>query len=261
MASLSLVRGTLPVAMVIGLFAGNMLAQQARVPGQMPDPSKEPPVVTPGTTQGAPPSDAIVLFDGTDLSRWASDKGNGPAPWKVADGVLTVAPDSGGIHTKEGFGSSQLHIEWATPAEVKGDGQGRGNSGVFFMRTYEVQILDSFQNKTYFHGQASAIYKQHAPLVNASRKPGEWQTYDIVFEAPKFNGTTLVAPAYITVFWNGVLVQHRRPVMGSTSATTTQHAYTPHDPELPLTLQDHSHPVRYRNVWIRRLTGYDLPEK
>ena len=128
------------------------------------------------------------------------------------------------------------------------------------MGRYEVQVLDSYENITYADGQAASIYGEYPPLVNAARKPGEWQTYDIVFEAPKFNAMTLVAPAYITVFWNGVLVQHRRPVMGSTSATATQHAYTPHDPELPLTLQDHSHPVRYRNVWIRRLAGYDLPE-
>ena len=128
------------------------------------------------------------------------------------------------------------------------------------MGRYEVQVLDSFENVTYADGQAGAIYGEYPPLVNAARPPGEWQTYDIVFEAPKFNGTTLVAPAYITVIWNGVLVHHRRPIMGSTSATATLHAYTPHDPELPLTLQDHAHPVRYRNVWIRRLAGYDQPE-
>ena len=128
------------------------------------------------------------------------------------------------------------------------------------MGRYEVQVLDSFEHVTYADGQAGSIYGEHPPLVNAARRPGEWQTYDIVFEAPKFNGTMAVAPAYVTVIWNGVVVQHRRAIMGPTSATTTVHQYTPHDPELPLTLQDHSHQVRYRNLWIRRLGGYDQPE-
>jgi Domain of Unknown Function (DUF1080) len=145
-------------------------------------------------------------------------------------------------------------VEFATPAEVKGNGQGRGNSGIYLMGRYEVQVLDSFENVTYADGQAASIYGEYPPLVNVARPPGEWQTYDIIFEAPIFKGATLVKPAYISVIWNGVLVHHKRPVMGSTSATMTQHAYTAHDAELPLTLQDHSNPVRYRNVWIRRLT-------
>jgi hypothetical protein len=147
------------------------------------------------------------------------------------------------------------------PSPARGASQDRGNSGVVFMGKYEVQVLDSYDNVTYADGQAGSIYGEYPPLVNAAKKPGEWQYYDIVFEAPKFNGQTVVAPAYVTVFWNGVLVQHRRPVMGATSATHTVHAYAPHDAEMPLTLQDHSHPVRYRNIWIRRLAGYDLPEK
>jgi len=222
-----------------------------------------PRVVTPGATPGAPPTDAIVLFDGKDLSKWARSQ-NGQlldAPWPVHDGYFETGAGSGSIITREKFGDVQLHVEFATPSPGRGASQDRGNSGVLFMGRYEVQVLDSYENITYADGQAAAIYGEYPPLVNVARKPGEWQSYDIVFEAPKFNGTTVVAPAYITVFWNGVLVQHRRPVMGSTSATATPHQYSAHDPELPLTLQDHAHPVRYRNVWIRRLAGYDQPEQ
>jgi len=154
----------------------------------------------------------------------------------------------------------QLHVEWATPSPAVGASQDRGNSGVYIMGKYEVQVLDSYENLTYADGQAAAIYGEYPPLVNVARKPGEWQTYDIVFEAPKFNNALLVAPAHITVLWNGVIVQNHRPVMGSTTVTQAPHSYVAHDPELPLTLQDHRHPVRYRNVWIRRLAGIDLPE-
>ena len=191
---------------------------QERVPGQVPNPTKEPAVVTPGTTPGAPPSDATVLFDGKDLSQWVSQSAaGGPASWVVADGVATVKPGSGGIQTKQAFGSCQLHIEFATPSVVEGSSQGRGNSGVFLMNNYELQILDSYQNPTYFHGQAGAIYKQHAPLVNASRKPGEWQAYDVVFHAPKFDADgKLIQRATFTVFHNGVLVQDHVTVMGIT---------------------------------------------
>jgi len=208
------------------------------------------------------PSDAEVLFNGSDTSKWITPQNNttGPVTWKVENGYMEVIPGKGGVRTKESFGDIQLHLEFATPTKVEGTSQGRGNSGVRFMDRYEIQVLDSYDNRTYADGMAAAIYGDTPPMVNVARKPGEWQTYDIVFEAPKFNGTMVVAPAYVTVFWNGVLVQHRRPIMGSTSATTTVHQYTPHDPELPLTLQDHAHPVRYRNVWIRRLTGYDQPE-
>src|SRR3954467_8464397 len=239
------------------------LAEIPGTPWRIHDAARpHPRVITPGAPPGAPPTDAIVLFDGKDLSKWAHSK-NGQlvdATWPVKDGYFETGAGSGSIVTREKFGDVQLHVEFATPSPARGFSQDRGNSGVIFMGRYEVQVLDSYENVTYADGQAASIYGEYPPLVNAARKPGEWQTYDIVFEAPKFNGTTLVAPAYITVFWNGVLVQHRRPVMGSTSATTTQHAYTPHDAELPLTLQDHSHPVHYRNVWIRRLAGYDLPE-
>ena len=239
------------------------LAEIPGTPWRIHDAARpHPRVITPGATPGAPPSDAIILFDGKDLSKWAHSKQGQltDATWPVKEGYFETGAGSGSIVTREKFGDVQLHVEFATPASGRGFSQDRGNSGVRFMDRYEVQVLDSYENVTYADGQAAAIYGEYPPLVNVARKPGEWQTYDIVFEAPKFNGTTLVAPAYITVFWNGVLVQHRRPVMGSTSATTTQHAYTPHDPELPLALQDHAHPVRYRNLWIRRLAGYDVPE-
>jgi hypothetical protein len=215
----------------------------------------QPPVVTPGPTPGAPPADAIVLFDGKDLSKFAHNRKGQlvAAEWPVRDGYFETGAGSGSVVTRESFGDVQLHLEFATPADASGFSQGRGNSGVILMGRYEVQVLDSFNNITYADGMAASIYGEHPPMVNAARKPGEWQTYDIMFEAPVFKGTTLVRPAYLTVIWNGVLVHHRRAVMGSTSATMQPHSYTPHDAELPLTLQDHSNPVRYRNVWIRRL--------
>jgi hypothetical protein len=227
---------------------------QERVPGQVPNPTKEPAVVTPGTTPGAPPSDATVLFDGKDLSQWVSQSAaGGPAPWVVADGVATVKPGSGGIQTKQAFGSCQLHIEFATPSVVEGSSQGRGNSGVFLMNNYELQILDSYQNPTYFHGQAGAIYKQHAPLVNASRKPGEWQVYDVVFHAPKFDADgKLIQRATFTVFHNGVLIQDHVIVMGVTSHDKPPY-YEAHAAKMPLSLQDHHNPMRFRNIWIREL--------
>jgi 3-keto-disaccharide hydrolase len=240
------------------------LAEIPGTPWRIHDAARpHPRVVTPGATPGAPPADAIVLFDGKDLSKWAKVQ-NGQvsdAAWPVRDGYFETGAGSGSIVTREKFGDVQLHVEFATPSPARGYSQDRGNSGVIFMGRYEVQVLDSYENVTYADGQAAAIYGEYPPLVNVARKPGEWQTYDIVFEAPKFNGTTVTSPAYVTVFWNGVLVQHRRPVMGPTSATATVHQYTPHEPELPLTLQDHNHPVHYRNIWIRRLAGYDQPEQ
>jgi hypothetical protein len=216
-----------------------------------------PPVVTPGATVGAPPSDAIILFDGKDLSKWAGKGGSEPK-WPVRDGYLESG-GAGSMTTRESFGTIQLHLEFATPAEAKGDAQGRGNSGVIFMGRYEIQVLDSFNNETYPDGQAAAIYGDWPPLVNVARKPGEWQTYDIVFEAPQFNSNgSLLSPAYATVFWNGVIVHNRQRIAGPTSPTQTVHQYDkPHEAELPLTLQDHSNPVRFRNIWVRRLKGYD----
>jgi len=207
----------------------------------------QPPVVTPGKKNHLPPSDAIVLFDGTDLSAWQG------GAWKVENGYMEVAPDSGGIQTKQGFGSCQLHIEWATPEVVAGQGQGRGNSGVFLMGRYEVQILDSFDNPTYPDGQAAAIYGQNPPLVNACRKPGQWQSYDIIFKRPVFNKKgKLISPATITVLHNGVLVQNHWVIEGITYHKKRA-AYEPHADKEPILLQDHGNPTRFRNIWIRPL--------
>ncbi len=214
---------------------------------EIPEPTIEPKVVNPGS----PPSDAIILFDGKDLSKWTGKDG-GEAKWAVKDGVMTVN-GTGSINTKESFGDCQLHVEWAAPAEVKGDGQGRGNSGIYIQGRYEVQILDSYQNKTYFHGQAGSLYKQHAPLVNASRKPGEWQVYDIIFTAPRFDDDDkVVSPGRVTVLHNGVLVQNNAVLLGKTVNTSVA-SYEPHPLKQPLQLQDHNNPVRFRNIWIRPL--------
>jgi len=222
----------------------------------------QPTVVSPGTfstqaTPGAPPSDAVVLFDGWDLSKWQNDKG-GPAAWKVESGAMVVAPGTGGIQTKDSFGDCQLHVEWATPAPPKGEDQDRGNSGVFLMSRYEIQVLDSYNSKTYPDGQAAAIYGQFPPLVNASRKPGEWQTYDIVFTAPRFNGQSVNAPGTVTVFHNGVVVHNHATLIGGTVHRALA-KYEAHPDKAPLMLQDHEHPVRYRNIWIRNLKAYDQP--
>lgn len=213
-----------------------------------------PPVVTPGATNSAPPSDAIVLFDGKDLSKWVTfGHGQPTAPkWKVQDGYAEVVDHTGSINTKEKFGDVQLHVEWASPAVVKETSQNRGNSGVIFMGRYEIQVLDSYKNPTYADGQAAAIYGQYPPLVNASKKPGEWQTYDIVFEAPRFEGEKLVRPAYATVFQNGVLVQNHEQLFGDTPHAKLG-TYKPHGPEESLQLQNHHSAVRYRNIWIRKL--------
>jgi len=216
------------------------------------------PVVTPGMTDSAPPSDAVVLFDGTDLSSWQSTRREGgPARWKVENGYMEVVKGTGDLQTKQSFGDCQLHIEWATPSEVVGNSQERGNSGVFLMSTYEVQVLDSYENKTYPDGQAGAIYGQKPPLVNASRRPGLWQTYDIFFRRPKFADDKLTQPATITVVHNGVLIQDHWTIEGET-LFQQRARYTPHPDKLPIKLQDHGNPVRYRNIWIRELSE---PEK
>jgi hypothetical protein len=218
----------------------------------------QPPIVTPGTfsTQdapGKPPSDAIVLFDGTDLSAWKSAKGGGPAPWKVENGYVEVVDKSGYIETKQAFGDVQLHLEFRAPTPPKGESQGRGNSGVYFMGRYEVQVLDSYENETYPDGQAAALYGQYPPLVNASRPPGTWQMYDIVFEAPRFDAQGKpVARARATVFHNGVLVQHASEYTGP-SGHKQRPPYKAHAAKLPLRLQDHTNPVRFRNIWVREL--------
>lgn len=210
-----------------------------------------PRVVTAGIGAAAP-SDAIVLFDGTSLAEWQHMDGS-PARWRVADGAFTVTAGAGNLRTVRSFGDCQLHIEWRTPAQVAANGQDRGNSGVFFQGQYEVQVLDSYENPTYANGQAASIYKQHIPLVNASRKPGEWQSYDIIFRAPRFaDDGALLSPAYITVIHNGVVVQSHVEIQGITVNRGAPY-YEKHDPRLPLILQDHASPVSYRNVWIREL--------
>ncbi len=207
----------------------------------------EPPVVNPGPV-GGPPSDAIVLFDGKDLSKFRGERSDVPK-WDVVNGVIEVTP-TGGIFSKEEFGDCQLHVEWASPSEVKGEGQGRGNSGVYVMGRYEIQVLDSYQSKTYPNGQCGAFYGNRAPLVNACRKPGEWQAYDIIFHAPIKLGDSTVQPGSLTVIHNGVLIQDHVPVGGEqTTAAPLQGIAT----KGPLFLQDHGNTVRYRNIWIRPL--------
>ena len=211
-----------------------------------------PPIVTAGENNNNPPSDAIVLFGGTDLSSWKTVKDESEAKWKVQDGYMEVVPKTGEIQTRQPFGSCQLHIEWCTPEVVKGNSQARGNSGIFLMSKYEVQVLDCYDNVTYADGQAGALYGQKPPLVNVCKKPGQWQTYDIVFHAPVFDGDKVVKPATITLFQNGVLVQDHWEIKGSTFHKIPAH-YEPHAEKMPLKLQDHGNPTRFRNIWIRPL--------
>lgn len=219
-----------------------------------------PRVVTPGErfSQGAqPPSDATVLFNGTDLSNWKGEKG--PARWKVENGYMEVVKKTGDISTKEEFGNFQLHLEFATPAKVKGHGQDRGNSGVFLFGRYEVQVLDSYDNRTYPDGQCGALYGQCPPLVNAVKKPGEWQSYDITFEAPEWNAAgKVIKPAYVTVILNGVVVHNHKNLIGNTEHAELA-SYGSPQTRGPIVLQDHGEPVRYRNIWIRSLGQYDKP--
>lgn len=220
----------------------------------------QPRVVTPGTpsTQDAPggaPSDAVVLFNGKDLSGWTHADGQA-AKWKVENGYMEVVPNSGNIRTKEQFGDCQLHLEWAAPEVLKNEGQGRGNSGVFLMGIYEIQVLDCYQNPTYPDGTTGGIYGQYPPLVNACRAPGQWQTYDIIWAAPRFDGENLVSPARVTVLLNGVVLHHDTVLNGPTTHRTIAD-YQPHPPVGPLELQDHGDLVRFRNIWYRPLLGYD----
>jgi hypothetical protein len=214
-----------------------------------------PAVVTPGEKPGQPPSDAIILFGGKDLSQWVCEKDGGPAKWKVENGYMEAVKKGGSIRTQRGFGDCQLHMEWATPSVVKGKSQGRGNSGVYLMGKYEVQVLDSYDNITYADGQAGAVYGQSPPMVNACRGPGQWQSYDIIFRRPIFENDKLVKPATVTVLQNGVLVQDHWVIEGAT-AHKKKAKYKPHKDKLPFSLQDHGNPIRYRNIWIR-----ELPEK
>jgi hypothetical protein len=203
-----------------------------------------------------PPSDAIVLFDGKDLSQWTQQARGGAQQepkWKVENGYLEIVPRTGKLVTKEKFGDCQLHVEWMVPKESTGNGQGIGNSGVELMTRYEIQVLESNSHLTYADGGAGAIYGVWPPLVNPARPMGEWNVYDIVFEAPRFEGERLVKPAYVTVVFNGVLVQDHKDFLGTTIWRQVG-TYTAHPPEMPLSLQDHSQPVRFRNIWIRGLT-------
>jgi len=241
-----------PLLAFLALTAAMASRSPAQNPEPFPAPKSEPRIVTPGRTSADPPSDAVVLFDGKSLASWRSSDGT-PAKWQVKDGYMEVVAGAGDILTAEPFGDCQLHIEWATPSIVKGEGQERGNSGVFLMDHYEIQVLDSYDNKTYFHGQAGSVYKQYAPLVNASRAPGQWQTYDIVFRAPKFDEQGKpIERARVTVLHNGALIQNNVEIFGNTYNDRPA-VYTAHPPLQPLRLQDHGNPVRYRNVWIRRL--------
>jgi hypothetical protein len=252
----------LPVCALLLMSVSTLSHAQVDTHWKIHDPDRPvPPVVDPGTasTQDSPghaPSDSVVLFDGKDLSKWAATDG-GAAKWKVENGYFEIVPKTGYIHTREAFGDCQLHVEFAEPSPAKGEGQDRGNSGVFLQGLYETQVLDSYQSKTYADGQAGAIYGQYPPLVNASRPPGQWQTYDIVFHGPRFDKDgKLLRPARETVFHNGVMVQDNVELSGPT-ANGKRPPYERTPEKLPLALQDHNHPVRYRNIWIRELKAPD----
>jgi hypothetical protein len=238
------VRVVAAVGALVAAAVGFALAQKEYKSGVV---WPEPKVVTPGEKPADPPSDAVVLFDGKDLSKWK----NGDA-WEVKDGYAVVRKTD--ITTKDSFGPDyQLHVEFATPEKVSGSGQGRGNSGVFLAARYEVQVLDSFGNRTYFDGQCAAIYKQSPPMVNVCKKPGEWQTYDIVFESPRFADDGKVAkPGYVTVVHNGAVVQNHFELQGGTFYDQPAH-YEKHPPQQPIRLQNHGNPVKFRNIWLREL--------
>lgn len=258
----------IPVATVLGF----LVATSAVLAG-VPDPQwlghdRERPlplVVTPGTFSsqdqpGAVPSDAVVLFDGKDHSGWVAMDGSA-TKWVVKDGALECVPGSGYVRTLQSFGDCQLHLEWAAPTPVKGSSQGRGNSGVFFgFNRYEIQVLDSYENKTYADGSAGAIYGQYPPLVNASRPPGQWQTYDMIWTAPRFDAEgKLLSKARVTVIHNGVLVQNNVEFTGP-DPWIGRPAYQAHPERLPIAFQDHGNPVRFRNIWVRELDKHRHPE-
>jgi len=255
--------------MVAALAAGSAATVMAGLYGDTPDAlhawavhDMNRPVPKKITAEpGQPPSDAIVLFDGTSLDNWESTKGE-PTKWRLVDGALESVKGAGYIRTKQSFGDCQLHIEWAAPIRVEGQGQGRGNSGVFLMGNYEIQVLDSYEtevlpdgsnkNPNYADGQAASVYAENPPMVNACRKPGEWQTYDIVFHQPIWEGETLKWPGSVTVFHNGVLVQDHWEMEGLTTHCRRR-PLKPHANKLPLQLQDHGNPVRFRNIWLREI--------
>lgn len=235
------------------------------LPGQpwhVHDPDRpQPRVVTPGATfshLAPPPADAIVLFDGKDLSKWKCDKGE--ARWKVEDGYMEIVKNSGSIFTKEEFGDFQLHLEWATPEKIVSNSQGRGNSGVLIFGVYEVQVLDSYENRTYPDGQAGSMYGQYPPLVNPVKKPGEWQTYDIIFEAPQWDAEgQLTKKASVTVLLNGVAIHNKKEYLGHALHKVVGTYGKDRRSRGPILLQDHGNPIRFRNIWLRNLGDYDKP--
>lgn len=243
-------KGLMLIAAIISVVSLNAQVDTSK---QTPESSElwtpEPRIVT--VPANGAPSDALILFDGKDFSKWKStNKGGGKVPWMIEDGAMVIKPKSGGIETVEQFDDYQLHIEFRTPAQVNGSGQGRGNSGIFMQGKYELQVLDSYNNRTYSNGQAGSIYKQSMPLVNASRGPGQWQVYDIVYTSPKFNKDGMIThPAYITVLHNGVLVQNHTPIFGTTPYIG-QPQYEVHG-KGPIMLQDHDNTTSFRNIWIR----------
>ncbi len=237
----------LVIASGAGVAAENSIRERARAT-ELWEPV--PRLVTPGES-GAPPSDALVLFEGDNLDQWQAEEG-GDAAWLVEDGAMTVVPGAGDIRTRQSFSDMQLHIEWRVPEEVAAERQKRGNSGVFLMDRYEIQILDSFDNPTYTNGQAGSVYKQHIPLVNAARGPGEWQSYDIIFAAPRFDDEgQITEPVRVTVLHNGVLIQNNVSIQGSTVFVGAP-SYAAHG-AAPIRLQDHRSPVSFRNIWVRQL--------
>ncbi len=250
--------------LLFALAFGSLSAQQpvlkslegAKItPGMTEVMDPEVKVVQPGISDSDAPSDAIVLFNGLNVDSEWEDSNGAPSKWVVVDGALVCVKGSGVIKTKRKFTDFQLHIEWRTPSEVSGDGQGRGNSGVFLQEQYEVQVLDSYNNRTYRHGQAGSLYKQYAPLVNVSRKPGEWQTYEIIYTAPTFNSdtTSYLTPPRVTVIHNGVLIQNNVSLRGPTVYVGIPEYFVAKHGAGSLVLQDHGNPVAYRNIWIREL--------
>jgi hypothetical protein len=224
------------------------------------DPARpQPPIVTPGmfSENATPPGDAIVLFDGKDLSQWVDKKTGGPVGWSVVDGVAISA--KGDIQTTNQFGDLQLHVEFREPTPATSSGQGRGNSGVFLMGQYEIQVLDCYHNKTYADGATAGVYGQHPPLANACRPPGEWQTYDIIFNVPHFGANgELLSPGYVTVFHNGVVAQNHQAIRGATNWKSPG-IYTPHGPTGPIALQYHNNAVAFRNIWVRPVPVVNEP--
>jgi hypothetical protein len=260
-----IMKKTVSIAFLIfSFFYGSALAQQPvlkaldgdkMIPGLTEIMDPEVTIIQPGIKDSDAPSDAIILFGGSDInSEWTDNKG-APSKWIVKDGSLVCVKGSGVIKTKRKFSNFQLHIEWKTPSEVSGDGQGRGNSGIFMQELYELQVLDSYNNRTYRHGQAGSFYKQFAPLVNVSRKPGEWQTYDVIYTAPTFNNdtTTFFTPPRVTVLHNGVLVQNNVSLRGPTVYVGIPEYFIKKHGAGSLVLQDHGNPVAYRNIWMREL--------